>query len=115
MKKFSDRQKYLIILLYHFLKDVEELGLEELLHSIDPTLEIGICPDSIHYPFPMQQLEREFHPWKIKITHCGGRGGIICYLDCFLDKKMLQEIIYHCKDMIKKGKNAETITEKKSM
>ena len=45
MKKFSDRQKYLIIMWYYFLKDIEEKNIENIIEHKYPGYKIDYGGD----------------------------------------------------------------------
>ena len=74
MKKFSDRQKYLIIMWYYFLKDIEDI--ENIIKDRYPGFKIhfGFMSQMISWAADRAYSRSDIYPWIIKTTNQKGEN-----------------------------------------
>ena len=70
MKNYSDRQKYLIIMWYYFLKDIKENDIEDIIEHKYPGFKIdfGGMSERISWAVDRAYSRSDIYPWIIQTT-----------------------------------------------
>ena len=75
MKNYSDKQKYLMIFWYHFLKDVKEYNIEDALDREFPGYKIdwGAMSKLFSWASGSVYARKRVYPWPLKTINSKGR------------------------------------------
>ena len=79
MKKFSDRQKYLIIMWYYLLKDIKENDIENAVERRYPgyKIDFGEMNDMISWAARRKYVRSCIYPWIIQTKN---REGVYLHI-----------------------------------
>ena len=83
MKKFSDRQKYLIIMWHYLLKDIEEKDVENILKDTYPGFKIdyGGMSERISWAVDFGIIRKNIYPWIIQTKNREGVNLFVSFKD----------------------------------
>ena len=74
MKKFSERQKYLIIMWHYLLTDLQKNDIENIIKDEHPGFEIdwGFISKMISWAADFKNIREDLYPWRIHVSNKNG-------------------------------------------